>query len=121
MIFMACGVLDLVFAGHRNAARGQQRGAQDDGADGVLVGRVAGAHVVVGQRAEVVARDKAVQRDRGARGAAQFVRRAIGLHVERVVKLATRRGMSASPTSRTQRGQFVHFDNLHVAAEDDGD
>ena len=48
-------VLDFHFAGYRHAPRGEQAVAEDDGAYGVLVGRVSAAHVVVGQRTEAVA------------------------------------------------------------------
>ena len=103
MIFIAWTFLISILAGDRHAARGQQRGAEDDGADGVLVVRIAGAHVVIGQRAEVVLLHQPVQRDRGARGALQFRRRTIGLHVERLAELRHARADFgvASPRARS--------------------
>ena len=35
-------VLDFAFAGDGNSARGEQPGAQDDGADGVFIGGISG-------------------------------------------------------------------------------
>ena len=87
MIFIACAFLTSHLAGDGNAAGRQQAGAQDDRADRVFVGRIAGSLVVVRQRAEGVALDQSIQGDRGPGRALEFLRRAIRLDVERLAKL----------------------------------
>ena len=84
--FIACTFLISVLARDWNAAGGQQRVAEDDRADRVLVLGDADAAVVVGERAEVVIGDEAIERHRRAGGALELGRGAIGLDVELIVE-----------------------------------
>ena len=79
--------------------------------------RVAGARVIIGQRAEIVPLDQTIQRDGGAGGAVQFARRAIGLHGEDPAEFGHARLDLRGGHLPAQRGQFVHFDVLDMAAE----
>ena len=114
-------VLHFVLAGHGNVPRGEQRRAEDDGTHGVFIGGVARALVVVGHRVQLVVRDKRVERHGGARGAAQLLGRAVGLHIEAAWNSATRRAISASLDLGAKRAQLIHFQQLHVRAEGDRD
>ena len=110
-------VLDFVLAGDRHAARRQQRVAEDDGADGVLVLLDADAHVVVRQRAEIVQLHQPVERDGRTRRAFQFRPGAVRLHVEDVPEVRhTARDLFCAHVS-PQGGQLVDLEHLDVAAE----
>ncbi len=65
-------------------------------------------------------RNEGVQSHRSAGGAAQLVRRTVGLHIEAGLELRhTPRNVFVRHLAR-ERTQFVHFDNLNMRAKDDG-
>ncbi len=110
-------VLDLHLAGNRDAAGGEQAVAEDDRADGVLVLRVAGPHVVVGHRSQTVALHQPVEGHRGARRPLELLCRAVGLDVEGVPEARDAVADLGRGHLRPKRRQLVHLDDLDVAAE----
>jgi len=117
MIFIAWAFLHFVLTGDGNPARGEQRIAEDDRADGVFVGGVATAHVVISERAEIVDFDQTIERRAGSRGAGELLGGAVRLHVELLVKMRDAILDLSIRDIRTQCRQLVHFDQLHMPAE----
>ena len=79
-------VLDLVLAGDRHAAAGEQRGGEDDRAHHILVLGDPRAFVVVGQRAEIVLGDEPVEGNGRTCGALHLFRGTVLLNVEHLVE-----------------------------------
>ena len=77
--------------------------------------------VVVGHEAKLVAGDKGIQSDGCARGTAQLRGRAIGLHVESDMEFRCAAGKIVLTDLGTERAQLIHFEQLHMSAEGDGD
>ena len=115
--FHGLGIFNFEFAGDGHAAGGEEGVAEDDGADGVFVGGIADAHVVVGKGAELVFVDEAVEGNGGARGAGEFFRGAVGLHIEGVAEVGDLVGDLAVGDFAAEGGEFVHLDDFHMAAE----
>ena len=113
------GVLGIF--GHGNVAGGEQRGAENDGTHGVFVGGDARPLVVVGHEAKIVAGDEGIESDGCARGTAQLRGRAIGLHVESDMEFRCAAGKIVLTDLGTERAQLIHFEQLHMSAEGDGD
>ncbi len=84
--FHGLGILDLVFAGHGNTSSCEQGITKDHACHDILVLIRTSAHVVVGHRAEAVLLDELVEGNGCPCGADEFVRRDIGLDVERLAE-----------------------------------
>ncbi len=110
-------VLDLVLAGDRHAAGGEQRAAEDDRGDEVFV-RMTGDRVEeVGERAEASALHQVVERQRGACGPRQFGVGAAVRDLEHLSELRHARGDRVAGEVAAQRVEFVGLHVLDVAAE----
>ena len=111
------GVLHFVFARNRNVPCGQERCAKNDRAHGVFIDGDARALVVVGHQIKIVTFDEGVKSDRRPRRPAQFIVRAVRLHIEgRFKSLYASVNVILTDTS-AQGAELIHFEQLHMSAE----
>src|ERR1035438_4544637 len=102
-----------------NAAGSQQAGSENDGADGVLVGGVTRAHIVVGHGSEIMTRGQPVESDRRSGGALELFAGAVGLDVERLEKMGDAIRDLGLGNLFAQRRQLIHLQEFDVPAEGD--